>query len=121
MQWTAPEALQKERITTNQDVWSFGVLFWEILCNGEIPYKGYHHCCCFIPYITHITGFSNEDIISYVHEGNRLPMPSSCPPAIQSLLNECWKSDPMVHLCVLASIVITVYCSAVLFLLIVNV
>ena len=38
MRWTAPEAIYRRKFTTSSDVWSYGVLFWEILTYGQNPY-----------------------------------------------------------------------------------
>ena len=38
VRWTAPEAIYRRKFTTSSDVWSYGVLFWEILTYGQTPY-----------------------------------------------------------------------------------
>jgi serine/threonine protein kinase len=40
VRWTAPEAILKRKFTTKSDVWSFGVVMWEILTFGDNPYDG---------------------------------------------------------------------------------
>ena len=38
VRWTAPEAIQYKKFTTASDVWSYGILLWEIMSYGERPY-----------------------------------------------------------------------------------
>ncbi|KAL6446741.1 hypothetical protein ACFW04_001285 [Cataglyphis niger] len=72
--WMAPESLVVGIFTSQSDVWSFGVLMWEITSLGERPY----------------TGKTNEEVIDYVRAGGRLPMPLNCPPALYELMLRCW-------------------------------
>lgn len=40
IKWTAPEALNFGKYTTLCDVWSYGILTWEIFSKGDTPYSG---------------------------------------------------------------------------------
>lgn len=59
VRWTAPEAIAFRKFTSSSDVWSYGVLMWEIVSYGERPYYNW----------------SNQDVIKAVEKGYRLPPP----------------------------------------------
>ncbi|KAF1761637.1 hypothetical protein GCK72_009893 [Caenorhabditis remanei] len=77
--WMSPEMiLQSEGLTTATDVWSYGVVLWEIL-SKEVPYKDYSEFRIF----TMIT-----------QSGITLAIPPSCPAPLKQLMNNCWKMTP---------------------------
>ncbi|KAL6419476.1 hypothetical protein ACFW04_011387 [Cataglyphis niger] len=76
IRWMAPESLVLGIFTSQSDVWSFGVLMWEITSLGEHPY----------------TGRTNLEVIDYVRAEGRLPMPLNCPPTLYELMLRCWNS-----------------------------
>ncbi|XP_031424894.1 tyrosine-protein kinase Fes/Fps [Clupea harengus] len=78
VKWTAPEALNYGRYTSESDMWSFGVLLWETFSRGISPY----------------TNMSNQQTRDEVEKGFRLPAPSNCPPEIFTLMSQCWQYDP---------------------------
>uniref|UniRef100_A0A7N8WWJ2 Tyrosine-protein kinase n=1 Tax=Mastacembelus armatus TaxID=205130 RepID=A0A7N8WWJ2_9TELE len=78
VKWTAPEALNYGRYTTESDVWSFGVLLWETFSLGMTPY----------------TSMTNQQTRDEVEKGYRMPAPHSCPVEIARILNSCWHYDP---------------------------
>ncbi|PRP83203.1 ephrin type-A receptor 3 [Planoprotostelium fungivorum] len=79
IRWASPEALSPQRILHKPgDVWSFGVVMWEILEAGDIPYSE----------------FDNTTIVHKVcEEGWRLPKPLQvyCPDELYELMLECWR------------------------------
>ena len=77
VRWTAPEAIAYRKFTTSSDVWSFGVVIWEVLAYGERPYWNW----------------SNPDVIAAVENGYRLPPPMGCPEAIYQLALDCWQRE----------------------------
>ncbi|KAM0730461.1 Tyrosine-protein kinase transforming protein ros [Formica fusca] len=87
VRWMAPESLVYGGIFTSQsDVWSFGILMWEITSLGEHPY----------------IGRTNLEVIDYVRTGGRLPMPLNCPPTLYELMLRCWSPTndrPNFNLC----------------------
>ncbi|KAM4863659.1 macrophage-stimulating protein receptor [Urocitellus parryii] len=78
VKWMALESLQTYRFTTKSDVWSFGVLLWELLTRGAPPYP-------------HIDPF---DLIHFLAQGRRLPQPEYCPNSLYQVMQQCWEVDP---------------------------
>lgn len=78
VKWTAPEAVEKGKFSSMSDVWSFGIVLWELFTYGKIPYPG----------------MSNQEVIEKVSNGYRLPPPKNCPPNIIELMNKCWSYNP---------------------------
>ncbi|XP_011333900.1 uncharacterized protein LOC105277323 isoform X5 [Ooceraea biroi] len=75
--WMAPEVIKKSTFSKASDVWSYGVLLWELL-TGETPYKGIDALA-----------------VAYGVAVNKLtlPIPSTCPQPWRVLMEECWASD----------------------------
>ncbi|KAL9838745.1 LOW QUALITY PROTEIN: macrophage-stimulating protein receptor [Geothlypis trichas] len=78
VKWMALESLQTQKFTTKSDVWSFGVLMWELLTRGAAPYAGVD------PY----------DMAHYLLQGRRLPQPSHCPDTLYRVMLSCWAPAP---------------------------
>ncbi|RVE64216.1 hypothetical protein OJAV_G00144490 [Oryzias javanicus] len=78
VKWMAPEALFDRVYTHQSDVWSFGVLMWEIFTLGGSPYPG-------IPV---------EELFKLLKEGHRMDKPSNCTHELYMLMTECWHAVP---------------------------
>ncbi|XP_036376567.1 tyrosine-protein kinase Lyn-like [Megalops cyprinoides] len=78
IKWTAPEAINYGSFTIKSDMWSFGILLYEIVTYGKIPYPG----------------MSNGDVMMAVQRGYRMPCPEDCPSELYDIMNTCWKSKP---------------------------
>ncbi|XP_049431579.1 macrophage-stimulating protein receptor-like [Epinephelus fuscoguttatus] len=78
VKWMAIESLQTQKFTTKSDVWSYGILMWELLTRGASPYPDVD------PY----------DITHYLLKGRRLPQPQFCPDALYSIMLTCWDPEP---------------------------
>uniref|UniRef100_A0A1A8IBD7 receptor protein-tyrosine kinase n=2 Tax=Nothobranchius kuhntae TaxID=321403 RepID=A0A1A8IBD7_NOTKU len=77
IRWTAPEAIAIRKFTSASDVWSFGIVMWEVMAFGERPYWE----------------MNNHEVMKAINEGFRLPAPMDCPSAIYQLMQQCWQHD----------------------------
>uniref|UniRef100_A0A7N4P4U9 Tyrosine-protein kinase receptor n=1 Tax=Sarcophilus harrisii TaxID=9305 RepID=A0A7N4P4U9_SARHA len=78
VRWMSPESLKDGVFTTHSDVWSFGVVLWEIATLAEQPYQG----------------MSNEQVLRFVMEGGLLEKPDNCPDMLFELMRMCWQYNP---------------------------
>uniref|UniRef100_A0A8C6ZBN9 Tyrosine-protein kinase n=1 Tax=Nothoprocta perdicaria TaxID=30464 RepID=A0A8C6ZBN9_NOTPE len=78
VKWTAPEALNYGRYSSESDVWSFGVLLWEAFSLGAVPYAN----------------LSNQQTREAVEQGVRLERPEHCPEDVYRLMQRCWEYEP---------------------------
>uniref|UniRef100_G1QHU4 Insulin receptor n=1 Tax=Nomascus leucogenys TaxID=61853 RepID=G1QHU4_NOMLE len=78
VRWMAPESLKDGVFTTSSDMWSFGVVLWEITSLAEQPYQG----------------LSNEQVLKFVMDGGYLDQPDNCPERVTDLMRMCWQFNP---------------------------
>ncbi|KFP71833.1 Tyrosine-protein kinase FRK, partial [Acanthisitta chloris] len=78
LKWTAPEAFLSNRFSIKSDVWSFGIVLYEIVTYGKIPYDG----------------MSGSQVIKLVENGYRLRRPESCPLLLYNMMLQCWSAEP---------------------------
>ncbi|RMX56173.1 hypothetical protein pdam_00022636 [Pocillopora damicornis] len=78
--WSSLESLKCRVYTSKSDVWSFGILLWEIFTYGEVPY----------PDIRAI-----ETLITWLSSGNRMPCPLNCSNQRYKLMKSCWQENPL--------------------------
>ncbi|XP_031433437.1 fibroblast growth factor receptor 1b isoform X3 [Clupea harengus] len=78
VKWMAPEALFDRIYTHQSDVWSFGVLLWEIFTLGGSPYPG-------VPV---------EELFKLLKEGHRMDRPTTCPQELYLMMKDCWHAVP---------------------------
>ncbi|XP_040217893.1 fibroblast growth factor receptor 2 isoform X3 [Rana temporaria] len=78
VKWMAPEALFDRVYTHQSDVWSFGVLMWEIFTLGGSPYPG-------IPV---------EELFKLLKEGHRMDKPANCTNELYMMMRDCWQANP---------------------------
>ncbi|CAF3631267.1 unnamed protein product [Rotaria socialis] len=77
IRWTAIEAIDYRKFTSASDVWSFGVLCWEVVSFGERPFWNW----------------SNQDVIKAIKNSYRLPPPMGCPDVLYKLMLICWNEE----------------------------
>lgn len=76
--WSAPEAISHGKFSNKSDVWSFGVLLYEITTYGGIPYPA----------------LSNQEVFQQVTKGYRMPAPAKCPNFLYQIMLKCWSTEP---------------------------
>ncbi|KAE8629584.1 hypothetical protein XENTR_v10000536 [Xenopus tropicalis] len=79
LKWMAPETIFDRVYTTQSDVWSFGVLLWEIFSLGASPYPGVQ---------------IDEDFCRRLKEGTRMRAPEYATVEIYQTMLDCWHGDP---------------------------
>lgn len=78
VKWMSPESLADHVYTTKSDVWSFGVVGWEIITLGSTPYPG----------------ITPQNLYHLLKNGYRMERPENCSSEIYSLLQACWDENP---------------------------
>ncbi|XP_033863694.3 inactive tyrosine-protein kinase transmembrane receptor ROR1-like [Acipenser ruthenus] len=78
IRWMPLEAIMYGKFSTDSDIWSFGVVLWEVFSFGLQPYYG----------------FSNQEVMEMVRKRQLLPCPDDCPPKMYGLMTECWQENP---------------------------
>ncbi|XP_067935421.1 hepatocyte growth factor receptor-like isoform X1 [Watersipora subatra] len=78
VKWMAIESLNTGKFTPESDVWSYGVVMWEVITRGVTPYPS----------------VSNYEIKSHLNGGLRLQRPEYCPAVIYDMMKSCWLLDP---------------------------
>ncbi|KAI1280319.1 Tyrosine-protein kinase transmembrane receptor Ror [Halotydeus destructor] len=78
VRWMPPESILYGKFTSESDVWSFGVVLWEVFSYGLQPYYGYN----------------NQEVIDMIRSRHLLRCPEDCPPHIYSLMAETWHEIP---------------------------
>lgn len=79
IRWMAPESLRDGEFTSLTDVWSYGVVLWEIVTKAEQPYQG----------------LSNDQVLQDVIAGATLVEPPRCPGPLGAVMVRCWKHSPL--------------------------
>ncbi|XP_008324407.1 tyrosine-protein kinase Fer [Cynoglossus semilaevis] len=78
IKWTAPEALNYGRYSSESDVWSYGILLWETFSLGVCPYPG----------------MTNQQAREQVEKGYRMTCPQRCPEEVYKVMQRCWQYNP---------------------------
>lgn len=78
VKWMSPEAFLEGMFTSKTDVWSFGILLWEVFTLGCVPYPGK----------------SNEEVMEFVQNGGTPSKPDLCTNDLYELMFGCWNLSP---------------------------
>ena len=78
IKWTSPEAAMYNRFTVKSDVWSFGVVLYEVITYGRFPYPG----------------MTNAEVLEKIQVGYRMGAPPNCPQGLHDMMLECWREEP---------------------------
>ncbi|XP_053548996.1 ephrin type-B receptor 5-like [Bombina bombina] len=77
LRWMSPEAHQQRKFSSASDVWSYGIVMWEVTSYGERPYWD----------------MGNQEVLDALEQEYRLPPPPDCPSVLHLLMLDCWQRD----------------------------
>lgn len=78
LKWMSPEAIRHYEFSIKSDVWSFGILLFEVITLGGSPYPG----------------MPPEDVLPHLESGGRIEKPDNCPENFYDVMMQCWSADP---------------------------
>ncbi|XP_043935738.1 high affinity nerve growth factor receptor [Protopterus annectens] len=82
IRWMPPESIMYRKFTTESDIWSFGVVLWEIFTYGKQPWYQ----------------LSNNEAIECITQGRELERPRTCPKEVYDIMQGCWQREPQQRL-----------------------
>lgn len=78
LRWMAPESIKDKIFSPASDVWSYGILQWEMFYPEKVPYDN----------------MEDIQVIGKVVEGYRMPIPRGCPRLAAKIMRACWQHEP---------------------------
>ncbi|CRK93996.1 CLUMA_CG007522, isoform A [Clunio marinus] len=78
VRWMAPESIDGGRFSHASDIWSYGVLLFEIVTLGVFPFAD----------------MNNNEVFEHVKAGNSIKIPHTCKPHLKALMSSCFNMDP---------------------------
>ena len=78
LRWMAPESITERVFSPATDVWSYGILQWEMFFPEKIPYQN----------------MEDMQMVTKVCNGFRMPIPRGCPGLAAKIMRACWQQDP---------------------------
>ena len=73
--WAAPEVVLHSKFSLKSDVWSYGILLYEVMSHGSVPYST----------------MNNAQAVGVIQKGYRMPCPDGCPEKLYDIMRECWR------------------------------
>ena len=77
IEWAAPEVVLHRTFSIKSDVWSFGIVLYEIITYGRNPYPS----------------MNNDDVKQQIQQGYCMPRPRGCPEKLYDIMLDCWQMD----------------------------
>ncbi|XP_022616858.1 tyrosine-protein kinase Tec isoform X2 [Seriola dumerili] len=78
VKWSPPEVFNFCKYSSMSDVWSYGVLMWEVFTEGRMPFDQHQ----------------NHEVVTLVTQGHRLYRPKMATPTIYDIMQLCWHERP---------------------------
>uniref|UniRef100_UPI0037E9B33C tyrosine-protein kinase Tec n=2 Tax=Semicossyphus pulcher TaxID=241346 RepID=UPI0037E9B33C len=78
VKWSPPEVFNFCKYSSKSDIWSYGVLMWEVFTEGRMPFEQ----------------SQNHEVVTLVTKGHRLYRPKMATPAIYDIMERCWQDRP---------------------------
>ncbi|GCB65509.1 hypothetical protein scyTo_0013469 [Scyliorhinus torazame] len=78
VKWSPPEVFHFSKFSSKSDIWSFGVLMWEVFTEGRMPFENK----------------SNAEVVDEISRGERLYRPSLASPTVYQIMYSCWHEKP---------------------------
>ncbi|CAB3987723.1 Fibroblast growth factor receptor 1 [Paramuricea clavata] len=79
VRWMAIESLESFIYNTQSDIWSFGILLWEIMSDGRVPYNNI---------------LDHTQLLNYIKSGRIMKRPKNCPKDLYHIMEKCWAKNP---------------------------
>ena len=77
LRWASIEVILYEKYTIKSDVWSLGILLYELITHGSVPYSE----------------MTNLEVPRRLQDGYRMPCPVNCPEQLYEIMRECWRDE----------------------------
>ncbi|KAF8366608.1 hypothetical protein PRIPAC_84437 [Pristionchus pacificus] len=78
IRWMSPEAIESSFFSSASDVWSYGILLFEIITLGGYPYPRWR----------------SQEVLKRLNAGERMRRPESCSDSMFTLMQHCWMQSP---------------------------
>lgn len=76
LRWMSPESIELKQFSASSDVWSYGILLWEMFNPTEVPYPMFDN---------------NIQLTTNIAKGYTMPIPDQSPPIVAKIMKSCWQ------------------------------